>query len=101
VGLTLGLAELHGVGELGLGLLIGPLFLPPSNHQVERLTELGDLVAAAGRQPLPQLAVGDPAGEPGVGPQARHQVADQRQGDERHASTDAELRTAMRSLAAR
>jgi hypothetical protein len=82
VGLGLALAELHGVGELSLGLLVGPLPLAPPHRQVEGPSELGHLVAAAGREPLAELTVGDLAGEPGVGAQARHQVADQGQGDE-------------------
>jgi hypothetical protein len=82
VGLGLGLAELHGVGELGLGLLVGPLPLASPDHQVEGASEVGHLVATAGREPLAKLAVGDPAGEARIGTEPRYQVADQGHGDE-------------------
>ena len=47
-GSSLAFAELHGVGELGLNLLVGPLPITPVDHQVEGASEVGHLVAAAG-----------------------------------------------------
>jgi hypothetical protein len=81
VGLGLGLAELHGVGELGLGRLVAALLATAPDHLVEGLPELGQLVGPADGELAVRLPVGHPGREPGVGPHPGHDVADQQQRD--------------------
>jgi len=82
VGLGLGLAELHGVGELGLGLLVGALLVATPDHLVQGVPELGQLVGPAHGELLARVPVGHPGREAGVGPHPGDQVADQQQRDD-------------------
>ena len=82
VGLALGLAELHGVGELGLGLLVATLLAAAPDHLVEGVPELGQLVGPANAELPGRLPVGHPGREPRVGPDPGHDVADQQQRDD-------------------
>ena len=80
--LALGLAELHGVGELGLGLLVATLLAAAPDHRVEGVPELGQLVGPANAELPGRLPVGHPGREPRVGPYPGHDVADQQQRDD-------------------
>jgi hypothetical protein len=78
VGLGLGLAELHGVDELGLGLLVLAFLDPAIDELVERAAELGQLVGTGRVDSGGELPGSHLGSESRVAADSWYDVADQR-----------------------